>query len=66
MYLVQNVPLRARHGLYIRFGKRIATLTALSCATDHKYVTAMESIETLEKKKYFLRDCPVNKFPALC
>ena len=54
VYSVQNVPVHARHGLYIRFGKRISTLTPLSCATGHKHVTALEIIDTL-KKKIFLK-----------
>ena len=31
VYSVQNVPLHARHGVYIHFVKRISTLTPLSC-----------------------------------
>jgi hypothetical protein len=38
--------------LYIRFGKRISTLTPLPCATGHKYMTALEIIDTLEEKVF--------------
>jgi len=65
VYSVQNVPLHARHRLYIRFEKRISTLTPLSCATGRKHVTTLEIIDVLQKN-YFLRNYPVNKFPALC
>jgi hypothetical protein len=49
VYSVQNVPLHARHGLYMHFVKIISTLTPLSCATVHKHVTALEIVDALEK-----------------
>jgi len=49
VYSVQNMSPHARHGLYIRLGKRISTLTRLSCAAGHKHVIALEIIDNLEK-----------------